>query len=635
MQIMPTTSSTSLTEQYFAGQYYQGDAADSFAEELSRQQAARDAVANDESHSVAAALDTTPTVSPLQQAPYNLTSDDGGITYTTDEVMFTQQELQDLERDLRANGAPEETLTELQKLAEQPGGSTLAEVKAAVQNERVYPSLSQSESRTLETLTKKIDPSGKLYGNVLGQLAANDGKGALEALVQGLSALNGEKVSINKDEIAVLGKALGLSDASTDKLLKSFGTGQSLKLNQEQLTTFLAPAFNDFSLENINKDKLATALDATLGELTKKAKERMEQEKSASELSSRKVEQSKTVIEKTVLENVTNTLENARSSQMGNEKISHDSATKEDKSEKSSQTHSDKNTQNAVFKDGEKGNTIQFSDAQKNTDAVRDKNTNSTTESLNEKLHSDATLTHNDLKGDLADGQAQGDNSDPKNTNDAWSQLLQKAEVRTESASATQNSKSVNTPILGIGGLNTSTAQHAKMVAQNQAHANRQLSQQAAAQIEKAMLTAAKDGSKSIELQLHPAELGSLTITLTARNGEVSAMIRSEKTETADMLNKQLEQLRQQLESQGIKIDKLEVQSGTQENASTYDKWDGMQQHNQRQEENARREMLERMKNLGTVRNSGTNTENSTLERNVQSEGYTAGNASQSLYIVA
>ncbi len=589
MQIMPTTSSSilSLTDSYFIGADFQGSSAANFADELNRQQEARDAVANDESHSVKAALDSDePRVTPLSQAPYNLTTNNG-VTYTTEEVIFTQSELKELERDLRREGAPEDSLEELKKLTEQPDGSTLGEVMVALQSQRNYPSLSTTESETLKGLTKKIDPSGNLYSTVMGHLNNRDGKSALEALTKGMGNLSGAGVTVTQDELAVLAKAMGLSNTASQQMFGLFGSEPMLTLNQAQFTSLMGPAFNDFSVEASNMKKLSDAVDKTLGTLLQEAKERMAAEKDATELSSRKTEQSKVVIEKTVLENVNSTLEGTRASQL---------------------------------------------DAQLETQLKKQADETLETKLLNAKdVSANQELSENMQHA----GQDFLNEHNSRNTtqDDAWAQLLQKASTRsaTTNVSATQN---ITTPVLGIGGL---TATNTQQLAQNIANAQAQrtqMSMQAAAQVEKALLTAAKDGSKSLELQLHPAELGSLNITLTARNGEVTAMLRSERSETAELLQKQLEFIRSQLEDQGVKIEKIEVRQGTQENSASYDTWDGMDNHNARQEENAQKELFERLRNLGRMRNSRANTEETDLARHMHIQDNTAGNAAQSLYIV-
>lgn len=132
---------------------------------------------------------------------------------------------------------------------------------------------------------------------------------------------------------------------------------------------------------------------------------------------------------------------------------------------------------------------------------------------------------------------------------------------------------------------------------------------------------------------MSPPDLGNITLTLSTRNGEVSAIIRSERTETADAMVRQLDVLRTNLEQQGIKVDKLEVQTQAQNQQN--DSWQNLQQHNNQQEEHARREQLDRLRNLGKVRNSSTSANDTSLEQGLQLTSRTAENAAQSLHIVA
>ncbi len=656
MQIMPTTSTSSaFSDNLFADSTSKGESGSSFAAEMARQQEARDAVNDGEAHSVQAALgeDDTPKVTPLNQAPYNLTSTNG-VTYTIDEVVFTKEELKQLEKDLKANGAPLESLNEIKKLVQQPDGSTLGEVMAAANTLREYPSLTDKEAQTLKGLTNKIDASGNLYSAMSGHLADNNGQGALNAFVQ---AIQGNGVQVTREEMVTLSKALGLDDSTKQELMAQFGDSNTITLNQVGMKGFMMPAFNDFSGEVADREKIAKALDAALGEILQKAKDRMAAEKAATELSSRKVEQSKVVIEQTVLEKVNGNLEGTRAAQ---ENLNTQTQEKGKRLTVETST-TDKNAKSHVQAENAKtndlvqaqvnttnmGNTLQSASTPLRekvaTTSTHEKTENTTSQILS---HQDKNVIHvQSVTGHDANENDARDNKDAQsdNKNDAWSQIFTKTDVRTTDASLDARatdarpvsvSNAVSTPVLGIGGLvqPQNTAQNLL----NQGQVGRQgLSQRAAAQVEQAMLSAAKDGSKSLELQLHPAELGSLTITLTARNGEVSAMIRSEKTETAEMLNQQIDQLRVQLENQGIKIDKMEVRTGSEENASTHDTWQGMDQHNAHQEENARREMFDRMRNLATVRNNSTSQENATLERNMQSDSHTAGNAAQSLHVVA
>ncbi|MDR2820577.1 MAG: flagellar hook-length control protein FliK [Desulfovibrio sp.] len=159
------------------------------------------------------------------------------------------------------------------------------------------------------------------------------------------------------------------------------------------------------------------------------------------------------------------------------------------------------------------------------------------------------------------------------------------------------------------------------------------LPRQAANQVEGALLTTLRDGATRMSLRLNPEELGAVTLILTLRNGEVSARILSDKNETAEMLNSQLENIRANLEQQGVKVDKLEVQLNGDQRQN--DPRQNLDQHNAWQENSSRREELARLKNLSTMRHSRENQADAALEQPVQSPGHTAKYADQKLHLVA
>ena len=208
-----------------------------------------------------------------------------------------------------------------------------------------------------------------------------------------------------------------------------------------------------------------------------------------------------------------------------------------------------------------------------------------------------------------------------------WSELLGKVETRAAAPQANTGNSIVFSMLQG--GQRLSEADPI----QSNAAGDQTLSRQVA-QVERGLLSALKDGGTRLDLQLHPQELGAITLTLTARNGEVSARIRSEKSETAEMVTRQLDTIRANLEQQGIKVDKIEVQLQSQQGDDGR-QWQNLDQHNSRQEEDARREELARLKNLATLRNSGENMQPEILEQPVHSLTQTARYATQSLHVVA
>ena len=99
------------------------------------------------------------------------------------------------------------------------------------------------------------------------------------------------------------------------------------------------------------------------------------------------------------------------------------------------------------------------------------------------------------------------------------------------------------------------------------------------------------------------------------------------------MVTRQLEAIRTNLEQQGLKVDKVEVQLNSRQQDENA--WQNLNQHNSRQEEDARREELSRLKNLSTMRNTSVNNEETTLEQPVHSHTHAARYATRSLHVVA
>jgi flagellar hook-length control protein FliK len=145
-------------------------------------------------------------------------------------------------------------------------------------------------------------------------------------------------------------------------------------------------------------------------------------------------------------------------------------------------------------------------------------------------------------------------------------------------------------------------------------------------------------GTTRLDLQLHPQELGAISVALTLRNGEVRARIRSEKDETADLLSRQAEAIRASLEQQGVKVDKIEVRLHDPSDNDGGDDGGRRQnpdQRDARQEKDSPREELARLHILANIRNSFMDSENEILEQPVHYSGQTARHADRALHLVA
>lgn len=633
MQILPhqKSSSPSMGDALFAQWGQNTTGTDSFEEYLTTIQAAQRAVDEGLNHSVTSALAAdSQTTAPLQEAPYSVKSKTDTGTYTLEEVCFSKPELVELRQELVNAGAPPETLERFDKLVNQPDGATLAQVTASLRPLNSPPQLSDDDKNTLKGLLKKIDSTGALEEKIMGLLEGGQALAAWKHLSQAINGLDpSARFSLDKSEIGVLGKALGLSDTGQQHLLSGFGNAQSLELTSGQFKHLLSPAQGDLMQRESNQKKLDAALEKTLTPILQKTRKRMKAEQDATSLQSRQVEQSKIMINKTVTGTANTTMEST--------------ATKGDKTTDQDALDQANMAQQIKKQGNSQDNPVGTAEQMRGQGAS--------------EVKPDAKAGAKDVKtvnpdaypaeGKAVDGQQKnasqtqrdpGNLSDPKNGdphgagnknsgNTGWESVLNKVEVRPQTAT-TQNTLVGN--VQGIHtGLQTAGASPTTTATGTPAHISRQV----ASQVEQAMLSAMRDGSKKLELQLTPGDLGNITLTLSTRNGEVSAIIRSERTETADAMVRQLDVLRTNLEQQGIKVDKLEVQTQAQNQQN--DSWQNLQQHNNQQEEHARREQLDRLRNLGKVRNSSTSANDTSLEQGLQLTSRTAENAAQSLHIVA
>lgn len=527
------------------------------------------------------------TSNPLLTGPYNPKVSSNGVTFTLEEVCFTKTELAELREQLLKAGAPEDALGNFDLLAGRPDGATLGQVLASLQLNG-KPSLTDDDISSLTGLLNQLDPSGTLTDQTLDLMRNGHSQQALIGINQALMQLDAtSEITLSQGDLQTLGKALNLPESVLGKMKSLFGSADELTLNKEQMSALLAPVQDYLGQLALKQQKLDDAAEATVKQVIGKARERMKKEREAESLQSREVEQSKTMIKETVQENSHGTLTEALQ-QSGDAKLNEALS---------------KNAQGTDLPDG--------------------------FEHIGKQGQGDPQQ----FAGGNQDGK--GRNTPDGGKNDGWSSLLSKVKADTGSG-LTGNAYRTD------GVMGTAFATLHQLAGQQQmpnsarAEVGPYLSQQAAQQVQNGLLSALRNGGTRLDLQLNPVELGSIAITLSSRNGEVTAQIRTEKTETMQAMQQQAEAIRLQLEQQGVKIDKIEVQLQNQGNNQQADSgWQNMQQHNTWAEQDARREELSRLRNLAMVRNSAGNKENTCLAHSMQDTEQTAIYATRRLNVVA
>ncbi|MGV6996692.1 flagellar hook-length control protein FliK [Desulfovibrio sp. QI0430] len=602
------------------------------------------------------------------QSPYSRNTSNG-VTYTLNEVCFTKQEVQDMHSKLIKAGATPESLAKLAALAEMPDGATLAQITASVKGGGDIPVLTDEDKANITSLLKKIDPTGVLDTNVQAMMLQGNTQQAFNTISAFVSKLDpAGSLEVSQGEAISLGRGLGLGTANLQTLANSFGNSASVTCLNEQFGTLMAPVTDFFTTQAAAQKTLDTALKTTLQPIISKARARTEKEKQASSLRDRTVQQSKALIDKTVQKKSSNilgeTLEAGQKAEPGDIKVAAqseaigkdatatkhegDRTTAENKATVTQRMPAERTADNTAAKQPNTQAAQQSgSQAASRANSQADVQTGKTAAQNNvlPSSQSDKTPAANQIHAQSATqqaavlddkGQKNADSNSGQSESDkdqkgksAWGDLLGKVDTQSAAVAARGS-----TPAYAAA-----QAMQAAHTAQNTTDvqvpsAVAPIGRQVAQQVEQGMLSTVKGGGTRLDLQLNPQELGSITVSLSVRNGEVSAVIRSEKSETNDMISRQVDAIRMNLEQQGLKVDKLEVRQETRQEQSSAS-WQDFSQHNSRQEEDARREELSRLKNLATVRNSSLNMDISTLEQPVHSLGNTARYTTSNLNVVA
>ena len=94
------------------------------------------------------------------------------------------------------------------------------------------------------------------------------------------------------------------------------------------------------------------------------------------------------------------------------------------------------------------------------------------------------------------------------------------------------------------------------------------------------MVWMARAGEQKSRIRINPPELGRLDLNLTVKNGHLQAIVSAESLVVKELIETNLNQLRQQLTDQGFTVDKFEVMvglddKGQKENSMWADRRDG------------------------------------------------------------
>lgn len=522
---------------------------------------------------------------------------DSAANVPTAEIHLTDAELNKVAENLRKDGADEATIQRVKDLAGKPGGVTVAEVIKAVANEEPA-KLTEGDLDHIKSLLDKLDTTGALSESVLEDLRKGNVTQAWASIMQALNTAEPTTlVDIDRKDVLSLGKAMRLDAETLDLLSKSFGGRDTLQLNADGFKALMVPAQQKLLETATAQNKLALSLETAIKPVIKDARERLEAEAIAGGRTSRRTQQSAMLIQDTVTRNGFIREDNPAAQQKA--------------AEKSTSGKAEAPTRAQVSESQSAAGTVSNAAQQ-----VAGQNASG------EKLSGQSGQVQNGQNNQTGqNGTVAG-----RVENQVFGQNGQNGQSGEQSADSRQDGKGKNDPFMGtssVAGAKTETPANpwdallqrldvlpAAVVVNGvtpgrftPVQAPSPLSGQVLSQVEQGMLSAMRDGTKRLELQLNPLDLGVVNVLLTTRNGEVSAHLRPERPETASLLVQQMEQLRVNLEQQGLKVDKVDVQTQLKDDNGS--SWQGMNEHNFAQEQQSRNHDLERFRRLGRGRSTG------------------------------
>lgn len=494
------------------------------------------------------------------------------------------------------------------------------------------------------------------------------GRGDFDKVTRALSAkLN----SADKDstlvvfasELKVLAKAAGLPASVGNKIDALFGGRSHAELNQDEIKTTLNLLVGEAAEQAKGLLKNASELHKSLASIIKKAIERHETETKADKRDSKETEAAKVQIEKAAKEKdgesgdkKTALDRSAEAKEKAHAKFEDGEIAEKAKNEAGGAANEKNKAGLGTGKDGVALKTAE-SDGQKAKVRFLDINAETKTdaEEILEKIGKHETvLPDESLKNDgnrlvkhakteaeqaqvdlknLATGKGDAKDADLFSGNDkdgsagkdkGWDALWSKVEV-----SGSDNiSKTIEAGFANkLTELGSTTAQTKAESAMNAA--NRSLSEHVLKQVENGILKNLNNGGHRLTLRLDPPELGKVAVILQVQNKDVRAVIRTQDENVSRMISEQMGQLKVALEQQGLKVDKIDVQTNTQQENSARD-WAGTEQHNMAREQHefARSAMSNRL--LRRQAESGEQ-----LAREMQPQEGSVNNSQSGLYIIA
>ncbi|KAB1438976.1 flagellar hook-length control protein FliK [Pseudodesulfovibrio senegalensis] len=570
------------------------------------------------------ASNSTPkTAEPLEPAEKSVHEEPE--TAPEDERM-TEDDLEEMRDDLEEYGLSESEIQEIEEQINSEEGLTWGEFTQQLENrikENSKVELSDDQQKELASFLGKLGFTEKESAKLMKQFMNGEGSEAMQAIAQKLETLpENKKLLLTKGEVESFAAAVNASEEFTADIKKLLGK-EALPKDVKEAFSLIRQDMADNEAKNA---KLVRAVGKTLSKVM--GKELRESSAAAetggtSDLWERVANEARTLMAEAETRNVRNENAHARHGAKHAENPVAQAAAETQNSKAAGENPGQ--TVRQVAKDqGEAAGQQAVNDRQQQNDNGRQ-------QSANGQKDNPAGQSMNPAR---QSAQRDPGSNQPFMEKDAYNaDNAKKAftdKLRGDDGAAVRDASGVKAGNKAADAARTLIAEHAGHGTEAKAKAESAWEKISAPKVMKQVTDAAfknlGQGKKQLTLNLKPVELGAVRVILQVDGKEVNATLRAENADAAKVISDNIEMLKQSLENQGLKVNKLDVQTGLADNSSQQN-WHGEQQHNLAREREAMSRMRERMRNLRSA--------DGNLARNMQNMNTTANTADQGLHVVA
>lgn len=543
----------------------------------------------------------------------------GGLAFAAavpdlQKLKVTREDFSELEGPLKEHGFSQKEIDELAEKIASPDGLTWGKLVETMQEKvtgkDIVKNFSADEKLQLNSFFQKLGFNPKQSEKLIGSLERGEYKGVWEKVSSRIAAMqNDASLSVSPMEISTLAKAMNLSADGTKRLGDVFSKlgGNDLDYNgvRDALLLIKGEIKDQISAENESLKELR----AIAGNVLLKAQKRAYGQENADvrqDDAARKILQS---------ESLGDDGEQKNGSAVGKAIAQQEAEADTSIRPELKQALKDQSNQESkkAVSESESGKTAidpKTALADKNEidpkTAQADKNGKNANDDLKKALRDNvqaASEKNADVSGEgdaqsaLADSGEKGGQERQSLQDKAWAEFWGKVGFEKGGLSGSEPGLELKSEGSLFGAEAPKTFSNLKSAFQ--APAARQASySRVAEQVQSGILKNLGQGVKQLTLQLNPENLGRLNLTLQVNNSEVKATIRAENNEAARIIADRLPQIKEQLEQQGLKVSKLEVQTSLPQDVGT--SFGGAQQHNEARE---RQDVMTRIRNAMRMMN--------------------------------